>query len=387
MSFEKYKTTIIYFIILFLSLITGLYLIESYLTFWQGSTISKNVKIYKELTGNEYDTRPKIQVYKDLKKNSKEIALRVTPMTFIQEERSIYPLSGISLSDTISCNENGYFSIFKSDRHGFNNPDAEWDKKEIEFLLVGDSFALGSCVNRPYDIASVLRKISNKSVLNLGYAANGPLLEYATLREYLNPKIKKVIWIYYEFNDLLDLNNELKSSFLRNYLDNKSFSQNLKNKQSLINKELLNYTEKAVSKYEKRKKYENNFSYRLLSFIKFSNLRKNITNILRDQPEPQEEFVKILKQAKELVEKNNSKLYFVYLPGYYKYKINYWDKNYFKIKKIVNKLGIPFIDIHTEVFTKEKEPLSLFPFRNFGHYNVEGYFKVAKAINRLSKWS
>lgn len=385
MSFEKYKTVITYFIILFISLIIGLYLIESYLTFWQGSVMSKNVKIYKELTGNKYDTRPKIQVYKDLKKNSKEIALRVTPMTFIQEERSIYPLSGMSLSNTISCNENGYYSIFKSDRYGFNNPDTEWDKKKIEFLLVGDSFTLGSCVNRPHDIASVLRKISNKAVLNLGYAANGPLLEYATLREYLNPKIKKVIWIYYEFNDLLDLNNELKSSFLRNYLDNKSFSQNLKSKQLLIDEEMAVYTAKAISKYEKRKKKENNFSYQFFSFLKFSNLRKNLKTIFRDLPEPQEEFIKILKQAKELVEKNDSKLYFVYLPGYYKYKINYGDASYLKVKKIVNKLGIPFIDIHAEVFAKEKDPLNLFPFKNFGHYNVDGYSKVAKAIIQLSK--
>ena len=52
----------------------------------------------------------------------------------------ILPLSGISNSETIHCNENGYYSIYQSDRYGFNNPDEEWDKKEIEYLLVGDSF-------------------------------------------------------------------------------------------------------------------------------------------------------------------------------------------------------------------------------------------------------
>ena len=39
---------------------------------------------------------------------------------------------------------------------GFNNPDNEWDKKQIDFyVLVGDSFKgyHGACVNRPYDIA------------------------------------------------------------------------------------------------------------------------------------------------------------------------------------------------------------------------------------------
>ena len=65
---------------------------------------------------------------------------------------------------------------------------------KIEYLLVGDSFVHGNCVNRPNDISSVLRKLSNKPVLNLGYEHHrGPLIEYASLREYLSPKVKKVI--------------------------------------------------------------------------------------------------------------------------------------------------------------------------------------------------
>ena len=63
---------------------------------------------------------------------------------------------------TIYCNENGYFSNYFSDRYGFNNPDNEWDKKQIDYVLVGDSFTHGACVNRPYDIASNLRRLSKK---------------------------------------------------------------------------------------------------------------------------------------------------------------------------------------------------------------------------------
>ena len=98
----------------------------------------------------------------------------------------IFPLSGISNSVTINCNENGYYSIYQSDRYGFNNPDSEWDSIENEYLIIGDSFAHGACVNRPNDIASNLRNLSDKSVLNLGFTGNGPLIEYATLREYFN---------------------------------------------------------------------------------------------------------------------------------------------------------------------------------------------------------
>ena len=88
----------------------------------------------------------------------------------------------------------GYYSFYKSDRFGFNNPDYEWDKKSLKYILIGDSFTHGACVNRPNDIASVLRNLSGESVLNLGYSGNGPLLEFATLREYLKPNIENIIW-------------------------------------------------------------------------------------------------------------------------------------------------------------------------------------------------
>ena len=55
------------------------------------------------------------------------------------------------------------------------------------------------------------------------------------------------------------------------------------------------------------------------------------------------------------------------------------------VKNIVNELKIPFIDIHKEVFKKEQNPLKLFPFELFGHYNVDGYKKVAETIYKFTK--
>ena len=52
-------------------------------------------------------------------------------LSFKNKNQELFPLSGLSNSKTIYCNENGYYSIFKSDRHGFNNPDIEWDKDEL----------------------------------------------------------------------------------------------------------------------------------------------------------------------------------------------------------------------------------------------------------------
>ena len=97
------------------------------------------------------------------------------------------------------------------------------------------------------------------------------------------------------------------------------------------------------------------------------------------------EFKKTLQLTKEIVEKNNSKLYFIYLPEYSRNITIYDNTNYNFIKKMVVELEIPFIDIQKLVFEKEKNALSLFPFELKGHYNVLGYRKVAEMIYKFTK--
>ena len=368
-----------YLIISGISLVVGLYLIEGYLTFKEKFL---KEQIYEKLTGNKWDRRTDFQIYKDLKKTNNEIVMRVVPKHYINENSLIYPLSGISNSNTIYCNENGFYSFYQSDRYGFNNPDNEWDKKEIEYLLVGDSFVHGACVDRPNDISSVLRILSKKSVLNLGYGANGPLIEYANLREYLNTNVKKVLWVYYEGNDLYNLENEKNNNILINYLNDLNFTQNLKIKQNEINDLAVNY----LLEREREKKNEiKNFKIKLIKFIKIYNIKTLINSARAPAPKPPSpEFKKILQLTKELVNKNNSKLYFIYLPEYSRFKKNYDNTNYNLVKNIVSELKIPFIDISIEVFKKVQNPLKLFPFELPGHYNIEGYKKVTETIYALT---
>lgn len=332
-------------------------------------------KLYKEKTGKEFDTRNKYKVYETLRKENKNATIIVPPNTYLNKDTKLFPLSGLSLSQTINCNENGYYSSYQSDRYGFNNPDDEWESNQIEYLIIGDSFAQGACVNKPYDIASVIRDLSKKTVLNLGYGANGPLLEYATLKEYLDTNVKKILWIYYEGNDVEDLADELKNKTLLKYLNNSDFSQDLKFKQKQVNE----YTLKTI----KQKIESEHLRFKIFKFLKLYNLRSLSSS--SKEPRLQKEFKKIAKLIHELSIKNNSELYFIYLPVYFRYNSSYDDTNYLLIKKIINDLQIPFIDIHTEVFMKEKKPLKLFPFGLVGHYNVSGYNKVGRSIYELTQ--
>ena len=81
--------------------------------------------------------------------------------------------------------------------------------------------------------------------------------------------------------------------------------------------------------------------------------------------------------------KNDSKIYFIYLPEYSRYKSKYKQNEYKDIKIIVDDLGIKFIDIHKLVFEKEKDPLNLFPFGLPGHYNKDGYEKISKSVYKF----
>ena len=144
--------------------------------------------------------------------------------SLLKKNNKLFPLAGISNKETIFCNESDKIEYYFSDRYGFNNNDFVWDKK-IEILLIGDSFTQGVCVNRKNNISSVISNKLNKNVLNLGYGGNGPLIEYATLKEYGSQYKPKVIWLYFEGNDLEELFDEINNPILRKYY-NKNFSQN-----------------------------------------------------------------------------------------------------------------------------------------------------------------
>ena len=221
LSFITYKLSYkfkSYLVILILTSIFVLYLSESYLiinnelNFYTNkdykSEKQNRYKLYLATTGKIYDRRNKYEIYNDLKKIDPLISIVVPPSLYLEGDKidrtinkKLFPLSGKSNSTTIFCNENGYYSIFKSDRYGFNNPDKLWDK-EIKYILIGDSFVHGACVNRPDDIASRLRDITNENVLNLGYSGNGPLIQYATIKEYFKKETKHLVWFFYERNDL-----------------------------------------------------------------------------------------------------------------------------------------------------------------------------------------
>jgi len=385
---KNFKT---YFIVIFLSILFSLYFFEYYLINNVGYlNLHKKAKIMKEKTGMDYDKRTKIEVYKNLKKKYPNLTVQIIPKHYAinHQDKNFMPLSGLSNTKTLFCNEEGYYSMFESDRYGFNNPNTEWDKNEIEFLLVGDSFTMGECVNRPNDFASSLRTLSNLSALNLGYSSNGPNIQLAVLREYLDPKVKKVLWMYYEGNDLKDLEDTKNSKILSKYILNKEFTQNLKLRQTEIDQINRLEIQNFLSYHKERNK--RSLKYSILRFIRLDKTKSFIIKLFNPEINPNtkikdetfKRFYNVLKISKNYTNLMGAKFYFIYLSDYSSLLNNKIENKFNKKKvlEIVQNLNITYIDVSEEIINTDIDPLSLFPFGLPGHYSENGYRQISKII-------
>lgn len=303
------------------------------------------------------------------------------------QKNNLFPLSGVSNIKTIHCNEEGFFSSYKSDRYGFNNPDNVWNKNEIDFAIIGDSFVHGDCVNRPNDISSVIRNITQKNVINLGYRGNGPLIEYATMREYLYNKVRNIIWIYYE-NDLDDLKKELDNNLLKRYLDDEKFSQNLllrQNEINSINKKLTKYLYKTQVESLKQHKKNMKTKNKILKFVRLDSFKNFLSSSLIIENKnkdnlPLNEFKKILERVSKYAQNNNSNFFFVYMPSIENYMGEKNSYQYDKVISIIKSLNINFIDLHDKFFKTRENPLKFYTFGSGPHLNLNGYKEVSKFI-------
>ena len=255
----------------------------------------------------------------------------------------------------------------------------------------------GSCVTADKTINSQLSQISKNKLnekintINLGFSGNGPLLEYATLKEYLKYiDAKRVLYFFYEGNDFLNLHLELKDPFLKKYLDDK-FQQKLIKKQIDIDRVNYNLLEQEIKKR----------NVGLYDFIKLGKLRSLLGRFLNKKLKLQNSksyeknyqiYNDILINLKKLTKSQNAELYFIYLPYISRFSSYDHDQNYeiySKVMSMVKDLDIKYIDLLSEIKSEINDPLSMFQLRKHQHLNETGYKFVAEIIiqeiNKIEK--
>jgi hypothetical protein len=358
-----------------------------------------------ERLGVSFDRRTRLQVIMDLREKGIDAVPASDPEIFERKNpdggitwnvswrgRQVYPLGGIANKTTVLCNENGTYTIYDSDEHGFHNPRGIWGGHAIDIAAVGDSFTHGACVPSDNNFVALIRK-SYPLTLNLGVWANGPLSELATVMEYLPPlRPHLVLWFYFEGNDVTDLATEKKNPVLMRYLDG-DFSQLLVSRQNEIDqriRDIVNSLEAEAAARKKRAQLELLDS--LVDIGTLSALRQKLGLVygksLHVEPAlPSERDPTLLTllgrsllKAKDAVNTWHGSLYFVYLPEWERYAHpERAVKNREAVLQIVKNLAIPLVDVHP-VFQSHTDPLSLFPFRGFGHYDEAGHALVAQTV-------
>lgn len=331
-----------------------------------------------------YDKIKKKNVYQDLREKSpnKNISISIGTSNHL-DEKNLFPLANSSNSLILHCNENGFWSTYNSDRYGFNNNDKIWEANKIDILITGDSFIEGACVDTRKDgIATNLKNLSKKNIMNLGIGASGILSHYARIIEYsASYRFEKILFFITEKDFEKDYFKE-KNSKLSKYLTS-GWKQNLKIKQNQINSLLK---EKIEFSFKEQNTENKNLNYDLVDFIKLYKLRfffiRDKFNFNFKKKDEMKNLEKIFLNIKEL--HPDSELIVIFLPRYENYD-GYFKKKQIKefenIKFLLKKLNISYNDLHQEIFLNEEEPKKNFPFELPGHYNAIGYSKISNYIN------
>lgn len=359
--------------------------------------------------GVEIDTRRADEVIASLRKSGVDAVPIMTPSNqlFIKEPdgsiksavhmdgQEVMPLAGVSNKVTLLCNENGQWIDYRSDRHGFNNPDKIWDSDRLEIAVLGDSFAHGYCVPAAKSFVALIRQ-RYPATLNLGIAGDGPLLMLATLKEYVplfKPKV--VLWFYFEGNDLTDLQSERKSALLRNYLDDR-FTQSALVRQNDLDRAMLLQMPRlvALDQTNRERREDGRFVGDLVSLAKLQALRLRLglvggmeaddAGTAADLDGPtMNAFRHVLLKVKGRIDGWGGQLVFVYLPDWARYTndTSPGESRRGAVLSLVRNLEIPIVDM-VPVFQANGDPLSLFPFRRPGHYNDMGHRLVAEEVTK-----
>jgi len=379
-----------------ISIILVLYFLEILLTIAKINSTKDIEK--KELTkiteklGGKF--RNKYDEYFYQKKNNQKLLVAVNAAYRDLNFFSNYlPLGSISNTELLHCNENGYYSKYQSDKFGFNN-NYNWNDKIniFEYVLLGDSYVHGACVNYKDTITGNLQKLASGKVVNLGMSGTGPLLQFATLKEFSKIiKTKKYIWFFYDGNDFENLNEELKNSILLQYLNNENFTQNIlnnQNKSDIILKSILN--DEIAIRINNTKIKKNNFQ-KLITLHNLIRLKNNFVRQIKKEKINKEfllaKYEEILKKSLKIIKQQDAELILVYIPKASVFVKNNTKNSYQEINNIAAKNNIPLLNLEKMIKDNYRQPLELFPnlSRSEVHFNELGYKFIAEIVNNYSK--
>lgn len=340
--------------------------------------------VYNLEKGSLREKKEKLVYYKALNSNLK----KYNEFKFYSDEYKNLKYSGPIKNEDCGSFESGkYELIYAVDNYGFRENQDELHEN-TDYVLLGDSFIMSVCENKPYDFKSQLQILSrDKTFLNLGVGADNYVRQLATLTEVTQKtNFNSLIWFFYEGNDYNDEFNKYefyKKKIRPNHNERKkNIDKNDRNDDYYkVNKKFV------ISNFYKLKVWLAEEVNGLSSLLK---ILKKYETLLNNT-----EYEQVLKIAKNyLDEKKIRERYIYYIPSWQRLsnfksnKIGFYSKNpqieqldilKKNVKKISEENGFIFVDGENK-FMDLNDPLNVFHYRLNTHFNKDGYKIFAEDV-------
>ena len=311
--------------------------------------------------GVPYDSRPKIDIIMELRRRNVAAYPPYYPHRTFEapleaDGAPAIPIAAVPNSVTVCCNEGGQYLIYRNDEHGFPNPPGLWEQAPMDVALVGASVAVGEAVPEADSIAYQLRQRYPKTI-SLGAGGNGPLLELASMREYLPVlRPRRVLWLYSESHTAEYLQKEHKVPLLR-YLD-PSYEQKLLAREASLSSAVRRHLDDAID--AELHPQQPTLRSEALDLLSLKRVRLQVSD-LRARGASKERgrlagdlYEQVLRRGEEIVSAWGGRITLVYVPdrgryigapGYTPEVRQLYDENRATLLAVAGKLGIPVIDV------------------------------------------
>ena len=353
-----------------------LYSVNGLLLFFDiQNTPQKKIEKVLEKENKTFDKRSIIEVVKDERSKDVEIYPHVVPREFLKKNLKKIPLTPMANTLFVSCNEFGEWKKIKTDKLGLNNYNFI---DRFDILLMGDSFAEGSCVNQSDEPAYLLNQNYNLKTYNIGISGNGPLLSLALAHEIKTlADFHTIVWFIFD-NDFYDLNLEIQSNYLKNYLDNdyedSMYFQNIDS--------IDNFQKKYIE--DNLESFKKGFSLKE-SFFELKAVISRLNKLIQ-QKNPEDTFVfqkaffeKIFKKLIYIFPEK--RIYVVYLPETtcFTYRALECSKRFEELSRTSNNLS--FLNFYEHLKNNNDEYKKMYALgQDRAHFSPLGYNKLVEFI-------
>jgi hypothetical protein len=359
--------------------VPAIYGAEFYLQY-QRYDVRDRVETAARQFGNPFDPRSLDEVVADLRAKG----TNAHPfMRILHHGGPLMPIANTPNRLIAMCNEIGQYLIIRSDRHGFNNPDAIWDQAPVEMAVVGDSFVHGFCAPKNDGMVDRARK-SLPSIVNLGIGGNSPQTNLATLVEYA-PVVRprQIVWVHYAGNDLSGMMQDKNHPVLRRYVDEPGFTQHLVDHDDEVVRMMDRFFD---TEYGGTNRYAQTPIQSMLkrprNFLKFTSVREALGITHWDGATVDFDLLtRIFKRTKLLADSLGSKVTVISLPHVLQaaHELELPEQ---RLRDIVTGLGMNYMDAGAEMRKLGDTP-SFYEFGSYGgHLSPKGNALLADMILR-----